>query len=343
MFEQKAALCSAALLALLLGVGCAQAQTENFIGKWVLALDSGRNVDYGILQIEQDGADLRVFIDGGPVNLLDYGANSIRFDMDWTDGGDRLHVTELQGMLTQNGLTGVMSEMGEPTGDWSARRWAEHPEAGAAPAPTDIFGIWLNLSRGTHKDTFDLTEVGRSINDAYDPSLDDPHLRCVSGGTIRMEDGPMGYEIIDRGDHILILYEYFHEVRRIWMDDRDFPDHIDEAYLTMGYSIGHWEGSSLVIETRGMKPTVWDANGMPVSTSAVVHERKYLDDAQRLHTEITLQDPENYRRPVYRHLYRERSPDAQLNESTCDPHSFYRSLQLEGRFDEYWERSANRF
>ena len=135
-----------------------------------------------------------------------------------------------------------MTEGGEPTGTWSAEPWSEHPEAGADPAPLDLSGIWSSVSRGTHKDSFDLTPAGAAINDAYDETLDDPHLRCVSGGTVRMEDGPFNYEIIDQGDHILILYHYFNESRRIWMDGREFPEGIENAWLPMGYSIGHWEG-----------------------------------------------------------------------------------------------------
>ena len=325
----------------LLGVA-AFAQDADFTGKWVLALDAGANTDFGILEIAETEAEWRVFIDGGQVNLLNLDGNRIAFDFDWTDGADLLHVTVLSGEIQGDRMGGSMTEDGEETGTWYADPWVEHPDAGADPAPLDLTGVWRSVSRGTHKDAFDLTPNGAAINEAYDSTLDDPHLRCVSGGTIRMEDGPFNYEIIDRGDHILILYQYFNESRRIWMDGRDFPADIEDAWLPMGYSIGHWEGSTLVVETRGMKPTVWDAVGMPVSASAALIERKYLDEAGRLHTDYVLNDPDHYERPVYRHAYRERSPDSGLDWYACDPHTFYRSLELEGRLDEYW-RSRGRF
>ena len=329
-------------LALPLLGAAAFAQNADFAGKWVFALDSGRNTDYGILEITEIEGEWRVFIDGGPVNLLNLDGNRIAFDFDWTDGADRLHVTELSGEHLGDRMSGSMAEGGEPTGTWSAEPWAEHPDTGADPVPLDLYGVWRSVSRGTHKDAFDLTPAGAAINDAYDETLDDPHLRCVSGGTIRMEDGPFNYEIIDQGDHILILYHYFNESRRIWMDGREFPEGIEDAWLPMGYSVGHWEGYTLVVETRGMKPTLWDAAGMPVSASAVLTERKYLDEIGRLHTDYVLNDPANYERPVYRHAYRERSPDSGLDWYACDPHTFYRSLDLEGRFDEYWQ-SRSRF
>lgn len=320
----------------------ALAQDTDFTGKWVLALESGTITDYGILEIAETEGEWRVFIDGGPVNLLSLADSRIAFDFDWTDSFDLLHVTELSGDLLAGRIGGSMTENGEETGTWFAEPWAAHPAAGSDPAPLDLSGTWRSVSRGTHKDAFDLTPAGAAINDAYDRTLDDPHLRCVSGGVIRIEDGPMNYEIIARGDHVLILYEYFGESRRIWMDGRPFPEGIEEAYLPMGYSIGHWEGSMLVVETRGMKPTVWDAAGMPVSASAVLIERKYLDEAGRLHTNYELNDPANYERPVYRHAYRERSPETGLGKYACDPHAFYRSLALEGRLEEYWQ-SRNRF
>ena len=316
------------------------AQDADLAGKWVLALDSGRNTDYGILEIVETDGEWQVFIDGGSVNLLSLDENRIAFDFDWTDGFDRLHVTVLSGELLGDRMSGTMTEADEETGTWSAEPWFEHPDAGADPAPFDLSGIWRSVSRGTHKDAFDLTPAGAAINDAYDRTLDDPHLRCVSGGVVRMEDGPFDYEIIDQGDHILVLYEYFNESRRIWMDGRGFPEGIEEAYLAMGYSIGHWEGATLVVETRGMKPAVWDAAGMPVSPSAVLVERKHLDEAGRLHTDYVLNDPANFERPVYRHAYRERRSGSGLGAYACDPHTFYRSLDLEDTFDDYWGSSS---
>lgn len=351
----------AALLLTLAFGPAASAQTGDMVGKWLLGfdfsseatgsqeqllllgMDPSAGLDYGVLEIENDGEETRVFIDGGPVNLLLLDGNSITFDMDWTDSRDILHITELSGSLENGQLSGTMAEEGEPTGTWFATAWTEHPDAGAPPDPIDLTGVWVSLSRGTHKDSFDLSEEGARINAAYDPIYDDPHLRCVSGGIIRMEDGPFAQEYIQRDDELLILYQYFHEVRRVWVDGREFPEGIEDAYLSNGYSIGRWEGSTLVIETRGMKPTIWDSTGMPTSPSAVVIERKYLDELGRLHTDTTLHDSVNYNRPVYRHAYRERSETAVLGESACDPHSFFRGLDLEGRLPEYWQRGASRF
>ena len=81
---------------------------------------------------------------------------------------------------------------------------------------------------------------------------------------------------------------------------------------------------------------------MPVSPAGVITEQKYLDEEGLLHTDYTLQDPANYNRPIYRHAYRERPADAELRDASCDPHSFYRGLQLEDRLEGYWRRSGSR-
>jgi len=332
---------AAGLLAALASA-CTSAQAPGLVGKWELSLSIGRNPDYGILEIEEANGQLMAYVDGGAVEFSSGPGQSVSLTIDWTDGGDRLRYWALTGTLENGEMSGEAAEEGERVGSWSAKPWQDDPNRGAPPAPIDLSGVWAVVSRGTHKDAFELTSAAQEIQDAYDPTLDDPHLRCVAGGVIRMEDGPFPHRIIELDDQIIILYEYFHQVRHIWMDGRDFPEGIEDAGLDMGYSIGHWEGSTLVVETRGMKPTVWDAKGMPVSTAAVVHERKYLDAEGRLHADYTLDDPTYFKRPVYRHAYWRRAPEAEIGESACDPHSFYRSLDLENRLEEYWGRSGNR-
>ena len=161
-------------LALPLLAAGAAAQNVDVAGKWLLALEYETVTDYGILEIADAGGELQVFIDGGPVNLLNLDENRIVFDFDWTDSADRLRISELSGEHLGERMSGSMTEGGEPTGNWSAEPWSEHPQAGADPAPLDLSGVWSSVSRGTHKDAFDLTPAGAAINDAYDATLDDP-------------------------------------------------------------------------------------------------------------------------------------------------------------------------
>ena len=329
---------------LLVPVVCS-AQESSFIGEWLLWLESDNRLGrpaYGSLVFEDGGGGLAVFIDGGSVNLLDLDGVHVTFDFDWSDLPDRVHVSVLEGDLENGVISGTAKENGEDRGRWRATR-VDRPDTPALPPePFDFVGIWSSPTI-LSKDAFELTAAGEAANDAYDPTIDDPILRCVSDGLIRMSHGPFEIELLEREGRIVLLHEDLHEVRRIHTDGRDFPEGIEDASLAMGYSIGHWEGATLVVESRGLKKTVWDAAGMPVSSGAVVTERWYLDDTGQLHIEVSMQDPVNYYRPVLMHQVRLRLPnDTEIDEYSCDPHPFYRSLQLEGRLEEYWGRSPNR-
>ena len=319
-------------------------QESGFVGEWLLWLEQGnsRRPAYGTLSIEPSGDSLSVYIDGGPVNLLSLEGDRIRFDFDWTDVGDREHLSILEGRLEDGILTGTMTEAGEPRGAWRATPKAPPESPPPGPDPVDLTGIWGGPAI-ISKFSFDQTEPGRVAQAAYDLTIDDPILRCVSDGLIRMSHGPFVIEVVEDRGRIFILHEDLHEVRRIYMDGRPFPEGIDDAQLSMGYSLGHWEGSTLVIETRGLKKAVWDAAGMPFNAGAVVTERWYLDEDENLRIEFSLSDPVNYNRPILMHQVRQRLPDdSEVGEYSCDPHAFYRGLQLDGRLEEYWGRSGNR-
>ncbi len=320
-------------------------QESGFVGEWLLWLESDNRTGksaVGSLVFEEAGDSLAVYIDGGPVNLLELDGNHIRFDFYWSDVPDRAHLSVLGGTLENGVIVGVAAEDGEDRGAWRATRIPQRDTSLLAPDSVDFTGIWSGPSI-LSKHAFDLTEAGQASDDTYDATIDDPILRCVSDGLIRMNHGPFGIEVAEREGRIIVLHEDLHEVRRIYVDDRDFPEGIEDASLAMGYSIGHWEGSTLVVETRGLKRTVWDAGGMPISSGATVTERWYLDDTGQLHIEFSTLDSVNYHRPVLMHTVRTKQPDdVEISEYSCDPHAFYRSLQLGGRMNDYWGRSGNR-
>jgi hypothetical protein len=141
---------------------------------------------------------------------------------------------------------------------------------------------------------------------------------------------------------VTILYEDMHEIRRIYLN-AEFPDDVDLLGESLGYSIGHWEGTTLVVETRGLKDALWHrAGGEPISSAARVTEHVYIGDEGNLHVELMLDDPVNYDRSPLRHTVFSKDPDYQFNYYSCDPDAFYRGLYLEGLFDLYYQRSRYR-
>jgi hypothetical protein len=105
------------------------------------------------------------------------------------------------------------------------------------------------------------------------------------------------FKIVQAPKETLIVYEIDSLHRQVFMDGRKFPSTFEfPAYL--GYSVGRWEGDTLVIETRGFNDrTPIDAMGHPRSEAMHVTERYHRRDFGHLDTELTFADPQMYTRP----------------------------------------------
>jgi hypothetical protein len=305
-------------------------------GNWLLTVtERGRN-HTGVLTFERTKTGLAAFVDGGPVALT-LENDQIELDIDYRDGGGRLLNRHLNGRIGSKEMSGKLTlSLDAPPGSWHAVRIIEEDTSRLKPRPVDLSGIWSRTSPGISKVHLDYTDHARQMVDNYS-YLDDPALRCVSPGLVRVSGWPYPLEILQSDDRVTILYESFHEVRRIFLDGREISE--DLPNRAMGYSLGHWEGSTLVVETDKLKPGFVDLAGQPLSEHAHVVERMSLsDDGQTLRSELTLYDPENYKRPVTRYRTWNRTPETVILEYDCDPYAFFRGLELEGKLDEYWSR-----
>lgn len=328
---------------LLGGASAAGAAEADFLGRWLFYLDHHpAGFSYGTLEIERVDGALAGHIDGGPVPLNVEG-DEIALRFDWDDGGGTVYVSDLTGTLTGGRIEGMVSLDGEQTGTWRATPRSAPPGLGEPPRPVDLGGIWrMRTDDGTGKDTFHLTPAAREFQQAFDARFDDPVLRCVSDGLVRVTGGPFAKEIIQQDGRVTLLYEDMHEIRRVYLDGA-FPDDVDLLDSSLGHSIGHWEGSTLVVETRGLKAALWHrAGGEPISSEAQVTEYIYLGDDGNLHVELILDDPANYERPPQRHTVWAAAPDYAFTYYSCDPDAFYRGLYLEDLFDRYYQRSRYR-
>jgi len=308
-------------------------------GDWLLTLVDGGREHTGILQFAGAGGTAAVFVDGGPVTATIDG-DRIAMTVDTRDGGGRLLSYGLTGTVAGDSMSGILAPpLDAPPGTWHAARLGATPQP-AAPDPVDFSGIWSRVSSGIAKVHLDYTAAAQSAVDQYN-YLDDQALRCVSPGLVRVSGWPYPLEVIQTDEQVTILYESFHEVRRIHLDGRGFPE--DLPNRSMGYSIGHWEGSTLVVETRQLLAGFVDLHGQPLSESAHVVERMSLsDDGQTMRSEMTVHDPVNYNRPITRHRVWRKTPETVILEYDCDPYPFFRGLELEGKLDEYWQRMRQR-
>ena len=86
------------------------------------------------------------------------------------------------------------------------------------------------------------------------------------------------------------------QYRQIFLDGRPFPE--DPTPGWQGYSVGHWEGDTLVIETRGFRDELWiDTDGSPMSDAAKMTERLHRVNFGTMELEITIDDPKVYTKP----------------------------------------------
>jgi len=125
----------------------------------------------------------------------------------------------------------------------------------------------------------------------------DPLTSGYPGGMMRMMSPARGLQFVLRPEQVWIVYER-PDVRYIYTDGRPFPPN-DELWPTFeGYSIGHWEGDTLVIQTRSIRGGIpIDRSGAALSDAATVTERIRKVDARTLQSDITIVDPIAFTRP----------------------------------------------
>ncbi len=119
----------------------------------------------------------------------------------------------------------------------------------------------------------------------------DPLSVGYPGGIMRMMSPARGLQFVLRPEQVWIIYER-PDVRYIYTDGRPFPPK-DELWPTFeGYSIGHWEGDALLIQTASIRGGIpIDRTGAALSDEARVFERIRKTDDQTLQSEITVEDP----------------------------------------------------
>jgi hypothetical protein len=86
------------------------------------------------------------------------------------------------------------------------------------------------------------------------------------------------------------------QYRQIMTDGRPLPK--DPNPTWNGYSVGHWEGDTLVVETAGFRDDLWlDASGNPLTEQGKMTERIRRPNYGTLEVEITINDPKAYTKP----------------------------------------------
>jgi hypothetical protein len=138
-------------------------------------------------------------------------------------------------------------------------------------------------------------------------------------------------QFMQNADHFLVQGEEAHAFRVITVDDRE---HIGEDIkLWNGDSVGRWEGNSLIIDTTNQNAEAWlDQRGRFFTDEAHVEESFTLVDANTIHYQATITDPNVYTQPFTVALAYRRSTDEgfEVWEEACYENNALAAEQFEG-------------
>ncbi|MGI9203263.1 MAG: hypothetical protein ACR2Q3_04600 [Woeseiaceae bacterium] len=316
-------------------------------GRWILSLQDKNRTLVGMLEIERGEAGWVAHLEGGPTSVETDGDNIV-IVADSRDVRGFVFDRRMVGVVDGDSMTGTYAQVGaaaqkEAPGPWSATREANESAVAGEPEPVDLSGIWTATQElDFRKYTMSLTDAGEAWLEAYLPYYDQPDVRCTSIGLPALATYSFPFEVIASDNRLTMIYEYQSKVRRIWLDGRGPDEFVPPS--RMGHSNGHWEGSTLVIETTNLDKTVRDFRGELISENARIEERYSLsDDGNTLTAVITVHDPEYYSRPPVRRRQWERNNEATIFPYTCDPDSFYLKMYEDGELDMYLDRTDKRF
>jgi hypothetical protein len=124
--------------------------------------------------------------------------------------------------------------------------------------------------------------------------------------------------IVQTSDIIVILYEQPNSPHRsIFLDGRALPKDPNPTWL--GYSVGHWEGDALVVESVGFNDKGWlDVGGNPQTESLRLTERYRRPDFGHLQLDVTFDDPKTFTKPFTLHMTKTYSADTEIIEDVCE-------------------------
>jgi hypothetical protein len=227
--------------------------------------------------------------------------------------------------------------------DWGGQAWGPAPEPLPPVDPNEPFdardfsGVW-RMDRGSTRmmtewdavptrtargeEIFQSRITGRANpqKEAQPPALgNDPIMGCNPWGFPRLlfyTGGQM--EMFHTPDRIIMLFQKMMLPRLIWMDGRALPQDPDPRWL--GYSVGHWEGDTLVIETTGFDDRAWlDQYGNVYSQDMHFEERWRRVGRDTLEVDYTLTDPAMYETPWVSTTKTWSRQAIEISEQMCAP------------------------
>ena len=220
-------------------------------------------------------------------------------------------------------------------------QWLKHPTPGiprtadgkpnlTAPAPRaadgrpDLSGLW-GMNPGGYRANIaadlkqgEVQPWAQALFERHsgDFSKDDPaDLQCLPQGPRANLYAPMMEKFVQTPGLLAILIEDL-SYRQIFLDGRELPKDPNPSF--MGYSVGHWEGDTLVVESTGYNDRTWlDMAGHPHTEALRITERFRRRDFGHMEIVETLDDPKAFTRRFTIAIKAELVPDTEILEYVC--------------------------
>jgi hypothetical protein len=182
-----------------------------------------------------------------------------------------------------------------------------------APAPrlpngrVDLQGIWMPDDNRYIRDL--ALDVGAD-NVPYRPwaerlfderkdgsrSSEDPDAHCLPQGVPKIDFVSYPWKVIETPISVVIIYETFNYWRQIFTDGRRLGPNAKPTW--MGYSTGHWEGDTFIVESTGFNGKIWlDQLGRPSTDQLKVTEKFTRTSFGHMTIDVTIDDPGAYTQP----------------------------------------------
>jgi hypothetical protein len=224
----------------------------------------------------------------------------------------------------------------------AAAQWFNYPAPGtprlpdgtpnlAAPAPRtadgkpDLSGVWrgagplyrFNIAQDLNPEDIQPWAEELFLKRVRDSRKDSPLAHCKPV-SVPFHNFFNLNRIVQTPGLIVMLYESPNSPHRtVFTDGRELPKDPNPAWL--GYSVGRWEGDTLVITTSGFNDRGWlDSAGHPQTESLRLTERLRRRDFGHMDFEITIDDPKAFTKPFTIKTERLLAPDTDLLEDFCD-------------------------
>ena len=163
---------------------------------------------------------------------------------------------------------------------------------------------------------------------------EDPEAKCFMPGIPRANYLPHPFQIFQTDTDIFMAYQFAGAVRTIYMDN-----HMEAPIDSwMGWSNGHWEGDTLVVEVAGLNPNWLDRAGNYYTSTVKITERYTPISPNHLQYEATIEDEAVFEQPwtISMPLYRRIENNARLYEFKCVEYAeelMYKYLSRETYFE----------